>query len=420
VTNAAPLKTTTFALGLRMFSSLKSPTYRLYFFATIAHFAAMSMQIVSNPNLIYYLTGSRTLLGTMSLVGSLPMIIVSIFGGAFADRVRKKSLLIWGMSSLAVVSLLIAFALMSGALNKDNHASWWILVIASFLQGCIMGMMMPAIQAIIPELVSREQLMNAIAMNTLGMTTLNLLAPVVAGYVIGNNNNYETVYFVMTGCYLVALCCVFFLPKKENMIATGNKVLEDIRLGFRYIMKDPIILRILIFILVVTVLGMPFQQLMPIYTTDILKVGPPGMGVLMTLSGVGALAGSLFLAAMPGKKRGLMMLISGIVAGAALTVFSFSTVMGISMATMVFIGISQTFRNTIGGALLQTYTENAYMGRVMSIMNMQWGVMGLFTFVAGIASENTPIQWVLGGISMMLVLLTLIFTFTFKHVRKVE
>jgi len=416
----APPKTTPMALGLRMFSSLKSPTYRLYFFATIAHFAAMSMQIVSNPNLIYYLTGSRTLLGTMSLVGSLPMIIVSVFGGAFADRLRKKRLLMGGLSSLALVSLIIAIALMTGTLNAENPNSWWILVIASFIQGCIMGMMMPAIQAIIPELVTRDQLMNAIATNTMGMTLLNLLAPVAAGYIIGENGNYETVYFIMTGCYLMAFIVVLFLPNKEKLAATGRNVLADIREGFRYMRTNGTILRILIFVLIATVLGMPFQQLMPIFTTDILKVGPPGMGLLMTLSGVGALAGSLFLAVMPGKKRGIMLLCSGIVAGAALTVFSFSPLMGLSMATMVFIGISHTFRNTLGGALLQTYTENAYMGRVMSIMNMQWGVMGLCTFVAGVLSESIDVQWVLGSISILLVILSTIFLAAFKQVRRVE
>jgi MFS family permease len=403
-----------------MFSSLKSPTYRLYFFATIAHFAAMSMQIVSNPYLVYYLTDSKALLGTMSLVGGLPMIIVSIFGGAFADRIRKKTLLIGGMTSLSIVSLAIAFALMTGALSKENPSSWWILIIASFIQGCIMGMMMPAIQAIIPELVSRDQLMNAIAMNTMGMTTLNLLAPVAAGYVIGQNNNYQTVYFIMTGCYLIALFFILFLPKKDKMIATGNKILADIRDGFKYMGRDAKIFQILIFTLIVTVLSMPFQQLMPIFTDDILKVGPPGMGLLMTISGVGALAGSLFLAVMPAKRRGLMLLLSGILAGTALTVFSFSAVMSVSIVTMIFIGISQVFRNTLGGALLQTYTENAYMGRVMSIMNMQWGVMSLFTFIAGVVSESIPIQWVLGSISMALILLSLIFLFTFKHARQIQ
>ena len=210
-----PPKTTPLSIGLRMFSSLKSPTYRLYFFATIAHFAAMSMQIVSNPYLIYHLTNSKALLGTMSLVSAFPMIIVSIFGGVRRPD-TEKVFTIGGMTSLAIVSILIAFALMTGALNSHDSNSWWILIIASFIQGCIMGMMMPAIQAIIPELVTRDQLMNAIAMNTLGMTTLNLAAPVAAGYIIGDNGNYQTVYFLMTGFYLLALLFILFPAPEGN------------------------------------------------------------------------------------------------------------------------------------------------------------------------------------------------------------
>lgn len=420
MTAPAPLKAAPLALGLKAFSSLRSPVYRLYFFATVAHFAAMSMQIVSNPYLIFYLTKSPALLGTLSLVSAAPMIIVSVFGGALADRLRKRSILIFGMGSLAIVSLGIAFALMTGALNSHNPASWSILIVASIIQGIIMGMMMPAIQAIIPELVSREQLMNAIAMNTLGMTSLNLLAPVIAGYIIGDNNNYKTVYFVMTGCYLLALLFILFLPKKEKIIATGTNILAEIQAGFRYITGNKLVFRILLFTLICVVLAMPFQQLMPIYTDNILKVGPPGMGLLMSISGAGALIGSLFLAVMPGRKRGIILLISGVIAGTALTVFSFSAIMGLSMFVIFFIGVSQTFRNTIGGALAQTYTENRYMGRVMSIMNMQWGLMSVCTFIAGILAETVPVQWVLGTISILLVVLSLFFLGSFSDVRKVE
>jgi MFS family permease len=403
-----------------MISSLKNPGYRIYFFATIAHYAAMSMQIVSNPYLIYYLTNSPALLGTMSLVSAGPMIIVSIFGGAFADRLRKKSILIAGMSSFIVVSLGIGIALATDMLNKENPASWWILIIASFIQGSIMGMMMPALQAIIPEIVNRDQLMNAIAMNTMGMTLLNLLAPVIAGFIIGDNHNYSTVYFVMAGLYAAALTFILLIPARGKIIATGNNILADIQQGFRYIKKDPLISRVLIFTLVVVVLAMPFQQLMPIFTDDILKVGPPGMGLLMTVSGAGALIGSLFLAAMPSKKRGILLLGSGILAGAALVIFSFSAIMAVSMIVIFFIGLAQTFRNTIGSALLQTYTEDAYMGRVMSIMNMQWGLMSVCTFLAGILAETVPVQWVLGSLSILLVILSIIFLITFKNVRKIE
>jgi len=403
-----------------MFSSLKSPAFRIYFFATLAQSSAMSMQSVSSPYLIFHLTNSSALLGTMSLVGALPMIIFSMFGGAFADRVRKKSLLMWGMGSMALMSVLIAIALTTGFLNKQDPASWWILIASSVVQGVIMGMLMPAIQAIIPELISRAELMNAIAINTLGMTILNLLAPLAAGYIIGENANYDTVYYVVTGFYVLSLFFVLFIPRQETIKVVSTNIIHDISEGFKYIAKNSVIFRIIMFTLFIVVLSMPFQQLMPIYTDDILKVGPPGMGLLMSISGVGSLVGSLFLAVMPGKKRGLMLLLSGILAGVSLTIFSFSAIMIISVVAIFFLGITQTFRNTIGGALLQTYTDGAYMGRVMSIMNMQWGVMSICTFFAGIMAEKVPVQWVLGSLSLLLVILSVIYLGVFKNVRQVE
>lgn len=420
MTIQAPQKSSPLAIGRRMFSSLKSRDYRLYFLVTISHFAAMSMQIFTNPYLIYHLTGSPALLGTISLVSAAPMIIISVFGGAFADRLQKKRIIIVCMSSLAVISLIIGFALAAGAINRDNSASWWILIIASFIQGIIMGMMMPAIQALIPEIVGREQLMNAIAMNTLGMTVMNLIAPVIAGFVVGDDYQFEVVYFVMAGLYLASVLFMVFIPARAKIIATGNKILADIRDGFRYIQKDPLILRILVFTLIAVVLAMPFQQLMPIYAEDILKVGPPGQGLLFSVSGAGAFIGSLFLAAMPNKKRGIILLGSGILAGVALTIFSFSSIMMVSLIVIFFIGLAQTFRNTLGGALLQTFTTDAYMGRVMSIMNMQWGLMSVCTFLAGILAERFPVEWILGSLSMLLIVLSLIFLVTFKNVRKVE
>jgi MFS family permease len=420
VTSATPPKTSTFALGWKMFSSLKSPAFRIYFFATLAQSAAMSMQNVSSPYLIFHLTNSSALLGTMSLVGAVPMIIFSMFGGAFADRVRKKSLLIWGLSSMALISLLIAIALATGMLNREDTSSWWILIASSVIQGVLMGMMMPAIQAIIPELVSRTELMNAIAINTLGMTILNLLAPLAAGYIIGDNANYETVYYVVAGCYVVSLFFVFFIPRQETIKAVSTNIIHDISEGFKYIIRNSVIFRIIIFTLIIVVLSMPFQQLMPLFTDNILKVGPPGMGLLMSIMGVGSLIGSIFLAIMPGKKRGVMLLLSGILAGVSLTIFSFSAMMSVSLVVIFFLGVTQTFRNTIGGALLQSKTDSAYMGRVMSIMNMQWGIMSVCTFVAGVMAEKVPVQWVLGSLSILLVVLSVVSLGIFKNVRRVE
>jgi predicted MFS family arabinose efflux permease len=377
------------------------------------------MQIVTGPLLIYRLTGSPALLGTMSLVSAAPMIAISVFGGAFADRMQKKRILITGLLCSSVVSLGIALSLATGLLSRENPGSWWIIMVASIIQGTIMGLMMPALQAIIPEIVSREQLMNAVALNTLGMNVLNLTAPGIAGFMI-DAFDFKAVYYTMTGFYICAAFFIAFIPGRNRMVARESNILADIQQGFGYIRKDSLILFVLAFTLIVVVLSMPYQQLLPIFVDDILKVGATGMGVLMSVSGAGALIGSVILAALPNKKRGLMLLGSGIIAGIALVVFSFSSRWTLSLAFIFFVGLSQTFRMTIGSTLLQAYTEGVYMGRVMSILNMQWGFMSICTFVAGMLAEVAPIQWVLGSMAMLLSVLSILSFIFVPGIRKID
>ena len=414
-----PRKASPFAFGSRIFTSLKNPSYRLYFVVTIANFAAMSMQMFTSPLLIYRLTGSKALLGTMSLVSAAPMILISIFGGAIADRLSKKKILFYGMLCSAVVSVLIGLALSSGILNRENSESWWILFMSSAIQGVIMGLMMPALQAIIPEIVSRDQLMNAIALNSMGMNVLQLLSPAVAGPII-DRFNFQTVYFTMTAFYIIAAAFILLISAKKQIIAGGSKIMSDIQNGFQYIRKDSLILLILLFTLIVTVLSMPYQQLLPIFYDDILKIGATGGGLLMMASGIGALVGSLVLTALPNKKRGIILLLSGVVSGIALLVFSFSSYLYLSLIFIFFLGLGQSFRMTIGSTLLQAYTQGAYMGRVMSILNMQWGFMSLFTFFAGITAERVDVQWVLGSLAILLIILTLVFVVFSSNIRKVD
>ena len=419
MTAPGPPKTGSATLGTGLVNCLRNTSYLLYLFGTIAQFAAMSMQIITGPLLIYRLTESPGLLGTMSLVGSLPMILISVYGGVIADRMQKKKILIAGLIGSAIVSSCVGLVLATGVLSKENAGSWWILFACSFVQGSIMGLMMPAMQAILPEIVNRDQLMNAIALNTMGLNILNLVAPVAAGFII-DSFDFQTVYFTMAGLYICAALFILFIAAKSSVTSGGQNVISEIQQGFRYIRKDSLIFFILVFTLFVVVLSMPYQQLLPLFTEDILKVGAKGQGTLMGIAGLGALLGSLILALMPNKKRGLLLLSSGIIAGASLIVFSFSRSMGLSMAFMFFVGLSQTLRMTIGNALVQSCTEGAYMGRVMSILNMQWGLMSVCTFFAGILAEVVPVQWVLGSLATLLTVLSLLSVIFARNIRKID
>ncbi|MCJ7605145.1 MAG: MFS transporter [Dehalococcoidales bacterium] len=407
------------ALRNRVVDSLRNPSYRFYLSSSLSQFAALSMQIITMPLLMYRLTGSSAMLGITALVSASPMILFSLLGGAIADRVPKKRIIVIGLLASAVVSAGIGMSLSAGHISADKPGSWWILIASALMMGTVMGLMMPALQAAVAEIVNREQLMNAVALNTMGMNTLNLVAPGIAGFMI-DALGFDAVYYTMAGLYILGAVFISFVPLVKQTTSAGGNILGEIRKGFGYIRKDRLIFLVLSFSLGATVLSMPYQQLLPIYVDDILKVGATGMGVIMTVTGGGALAGSIVLASLPNRKRGLMLLASGVVSGLALVVFSFSSTWILSLVFIVFVGLGQTFRMTIGSTLLQTHATSDYRGRVMSIFSMQWGLMSICTFVAGVLAEVLPVQWILGGLAMLLVVASILSIMFLSSLRKLD
>ncbi|MBN1190661.1 MAG: MFS transporter [Dehalococcoidales bacterium] len=407
------------SIGSRTFSSLRNRAYRLYFLGVLGQFASMNMQMVTGSLLIYRLTDSAALLGTMALAHAAPMLVLSLFGGVIADRVPKKGILILGLAGSAIISFLVALSLTTGLLSRENAGSWWILIASSLLQGVVMGLMMPARQSIIPELVTREQTMNAVALNTLGMNVLSLIAPAAAGFLV-DAFDFASVYYTMTGLNLYGVGFLIFLPRITRKTSAGSSIIADIKAGFSYVRSKRPVLLVLFFSLFFVVLSMPYRQLLPIFVDDILGVGATGMGVLMSASGAGAMVGSLALANLPNKKRGLILMLSGALSGLVLIAFAFSTSWISSLAFIVFVGLSQTGRITTSNALLQTYVDNAYMGRVMSIFMMQWGLVSFSTFFAGAMAEAIPVQWVVGGLALALLAVSLLALVFLPTIRKLD
>jgi MFS family permease len=282
-----------------------------------------------------------------------------------------------------------------------------------------MGMLMPALQAVIPEIVSKDLLMNASTLNTLGMNALSLIVPTLTGLLI-DNIGFEYAYYATAALYAAGAISILFIPRTSAMTGSGGKMLADIKNGLVYIRQTPAVLLILVFTTAVVVFSMPYQQFLPVFTDNILHVGATGMGLLMSVTGAGALAGSLALTLLPSGRRGLMLLAGGLIAGIALLIFAFSSLWPLSLGVMVFVGLSMTLRNTICNVLLLTYTNPAYMGRVMSLLNMQWGLMAFGTFFAGILAGAISIQWVIGGLVILLIITSFLFLIFSPTIRKLQ
>jgi MFS family permease len=204
------------------------------------------------------------------------------------------------------------------------------------------------------------------------------------------------------------------------MSIRGGNAISDIKEGFGYIRKEPTILTLLAFTLFMVVLSMPYMTLLPIFSLDILKVGASGMGVLVSVSGAGAMTGSLVIASLPNKKRGLMLLFSGLILGLALTAFAFSHSWLLSLIIIVFVGLGQAGRMALGNTLIQYYVDDEYRGRVLSVYVMQFGLTSFGGAGAGLLAEGVGAPWALGGFSISLVVTALAALVFLPRIRKLD
>jgi MFS family permease len=404
---------------LRTFESLKNPIYRLYYYSMAGHWAPMQMQMVTRTLLIYRISDSGTILGLMALAHAVPLLILSLYGGVIADRVEKRKVLIVGQVASAVVTLGVALALTYNHLSEYIPGSWWILIISSVMQGIIMGLMMPSRASILPEIVGEEKLMNAIALNNLGMNIFRIIAPAAAGFLIAGFN-FAAVYYLMTFLYMFATVFLIIMPRTRPVAIQGRSTMTEVLDGLRYIRGEATIMLILSFTLCCTILGMPFNILLPMFTEKILDVGSSGMGILLAVSGVGAIMVSLILASVPNRKRGIMMLFSGLILGLSLIGFSFSKDWYLSLFLVIFVGLGQTGQLAVGSALAQYYVDPGYRGRVMSIQMLGFGLASLGTVFGGILAETMGVEWSIGGLAIALAVVCLAMLAFSSRLRKLD
>jgi MFS family permease len=405
--------------NLRTFSSLRNPVFRTFFMAALGQSAAMNMQMFARGLLIFRLTGSGAILGGMALANAVPLVFLALFGGVLADRIQKKLIILIGHVFSAGLSLGIALALTTGYLSPEREGSWWILVVASAIQGAIMGLTMPSRESIVREIVDVERVLNAISLNTMGMNGLRLLAPALTGFLI-DRFDFEAVYFAMTGLYAVAALLLSVLPRTSRPSSEAASAFDGVRKGFRYLRGQVTVMLVLGFVLLGIMLSQPYSLLMPMFAETVLKIDATEMGLLLSVSGGGAIAGSLVLASMPNRKRGLLLLGSTVLLSVALVAFAFSDRMNLSLGIIVFVGLGQAGLMTLAGTLIQYYVDPAYLGRVMSILMMQFGFISVGTFGAGLLAEAVGVQWAVGSFAVALGVMALLALAFVPRLRNLE
>lgn len=376
---------------LRTFASLRIANYRWLWVSMTASFIALHMQMIARGWLVAEMTNSPLALGLVGSAFGVPLLIFSLFGGVIADRVKKRSLLVTTQAGLFTVSLAITILIQMGVVAV------WHLITASLLMGVVFSFNMPAQQAIIPELVGEKSLMNAIALNSAVMNLSRVAAPSLAGLLVGIIG-VAGVYWIVTACYIVAIISLLKIRVTTTMSVRPNAPMrQDLVEGLRYVRHNPMLITLLAMALVPVLFAMPYQMLMPIFARSVLDVGATGYGLLMTMTGVGALAGSLGIASLGNfQRKGLLLLGFGLVFGVALVLFSLSRSFPLSLVILLGVGVGSTGYMALNNTLMQLNTPHEVRGRVMSLFMMTFGLMPLGTLPAGAIAEVVGVAPVVG------------------------
>jgi len=418
------------------FTALKLPAYRIFFGALLMQMTAMNMQMVARSWFMYELTGSAVMLGAVGLGGALPILTVSLFGGVLADRIRKKSILVAGQLASALVALGVAISITVGTI------SWVHLFVAALFQGLVMALMMPARQALIYELVGENTLMNAIALNAAAMNFIRLSAPAFAGFFIAFWG-VESVYYIMTALYAIGFLFAIRLPRTGRERPRESSTFQELTEGLRYIRHNADVLAVLILTLLATVLSMPYLFLLPMFARDVFMVdvsifgrltslpligsllqalaeSSARQGLLISVSGLGALAGSLVVASMSNRKRGLIYLLSLLLTAVSLVAFSATGSYLLALFFFVAMGLGQAGRLALSNTLLLSNTDDSHQGRVMSVYMMNWGITMVGVFFVGILADRIGVQLAVGGSAGLLALITLYYLFLTPRIRRLD
>jgi len=423
---APPGKRSSFA---RTFESLGERDYAWYFAGNTAFFMAMQMNIVVRGYLAYDLTDSATALGFVSFAFAIPMLFVAPIAGVISDRVNKRNLIMWAQSGTGAVNLGVAVLILTGSIE------FWHLLVAAVMTGCIMSLVMPARQAVIPQLVPQHMLMNAISLQMGGMNLTRILGPTLAGVLIAPIG-VGGVYIVTVVLFGVGVASILPLPR-HGMIsrrdaAAPTAFFTDLTEGFRYIGGDPLFRLLITAALVMPLFMFPVQQILPVFAEDVFGTlfAADGLelGILMGSTGVGGLVGAMVatnLSEFP--KKGPLMGFGALAMAGCFAVFA-STSLWLPVVAAFWAGVGMLIIGNVGAmifqvtnnTIIQANVPDEYRGRIMSVLMMSFGTMPLGVVPVSIAADAYGAPKAIVGAQLIAIVVILLMFGISKRLRQLE
>jgi MFS family permease len=358
-----------------MFRALGHRNYRLFFCGQIISLIGTWMQSIAQAWLVYRLTKSPLLLGLVGFSGQIPVFLFAPLGGLFADRYSRYRTVIATQTTAMLLALILA------GLTLLGHIHVWEVMLLASLLGVVNAFDIPARQAFIIEMVVPEDLINAIALNSAMFNGARILGPAIAGITVAAIGE-GWCFFANGVSYIAVIVCLLLMivtpRQRSGRRASG---LESVLEGFRFVVHTGPIRALLLLLGLVSLTGMPYAVLMPVFADKILHSDARGLGLLMGSTGVGALAATLVMAArreVRGLGRWINYASTGF--GASLILFSFSRSLPLSVALLLPAGFCMLIQMASSNTLIQTMVSDALRGRVMSVYSMMF--MGMAPFGA--------------------------------------
>ncbi|HTT68183.1 MAG TPA: MFS transporter [Gemmatimonadales bacterium] len=378
------------------FGALRHRNFRLFFFGQGTSLVGTWMQIVAQGWLVLELTNSPFYVGLVSALGSLPIMLVSLPAGVFVDRVNKRRLVVLTQTLSLLQALVLAILIWT-----HRIALWQVAAIAVFL-GTVNAFDTPARQAFVIEMVGREDLGTAIALNSSAFNAARVVGPSLAGILIGAVG-LGWCYFLNAVSY-VAVIWGLLKMRLAPFVRPDHSGdgWAQFREGARFVRRDRRVLALVGMMAVVSVFGFPFLVLMPVFARDVLRVGPSGLGFMSASVGVGAVIAALGLAMFgPRVGKGRILMWTGPIYGAALVSFAAAPAFALALPALALAGAAMILNNAVTNTLLQTIVPDALRGRVMGFYAFVFLGMAPFgAFQAGWLAEHlgAPMAVAVGGL----------------------
>jgi len=390
----------------RTFSALRYRDFRLLWIGAFASTTGSFMQTLAQGWLVYTMTGSAFLLGVDGFLATGPMLLFSLFGGVIADRFERRNIMLLSQ----VLQMTFAFVL-TGLIYFHSVKVWHIFIL-SFLTGSAQSFSGPAYASLLPLLVKRDDMANAVAMNSMQFNLARVIGPALGGIVFGLWG--ATACFGINGLSFLAVIMVLLVIKMPPLseTATSTSMMAQMKEGFVFVASKRSLLLLTFLSFAGTFLGMPLFTMMPVVAKTIFNLGPQGLSLLQADYGVGSVVGALFVAGSSyAAKKGRLALALQLVFAATLVAFGMSRHLAASLVIAFIAGSAIVGVVSLYSSLVQLSTTDAMRGRVMSIFMLAFrGGMPLGSLMAGFVAQRWSITTALevNGVALAVVALAFI------------